>query len=229
MAKFDSFDKSIFTFLSKLEKNNNRDWFNENKGDYEAKLREPALDFVRTMDAHMDKISPHFVASDKKSGGSLMRIYRDTRFSKDKTPYKTNVGIHFKHEEGKDVHAPGYYLHLANDGNFLGVGMYGPETAVLTKVRTKIVNEPDRYKKIINAKKFKDTFDLGGSSLKRAPKGFDKDHPLVDELKRKSFIAVCDLTKKEVTSDGFVKLVTQKFKAATPLMEFLCEAVEVDF
>ena len=229
MTEFDHFSSSLFSFLKDLEANNNRDWFNARKDKYEDKIRTPALEFVRSMEDPLLNISPHFMASDKKSGGSLLRIYRDLRFGKDKRPYKNNVGIQFKHEDGKDIHAPGYYLHLANDGCFLGLGMWGPATKVLFKIRTRIVEDPKAYNKIINAKAFKDTFELKGTSLKRAPKGFDPNDPMIMELRRKSFIAIKFYTKKEITQKGFKKQITKDFKTGNAFMNFLCECVEIPF
>ncbi len=101
-----------FRFLTDLAKNNNREWFAENKDRFEGDLREPLLGFIEDFSEHLEKLSPHFEANARKVGGSLFRIFRDVRFSKDKSPYKTNAGVHFRHERAKDVHAPGYYLHL---------------------------------------------------------------------------------------------------------------------
>jgi uncharacterized protein (TIGR02453 family) len=108
---FEGFPKIAIPFLKKIKKNNNREWFNKNKQLYEDSIRSPSLQFIEAMREPLRmELSPHFVAVVKKIGGSLMRVYRDTRFAKDKTPYKTNVGIQFRHELGKDVHAPGLYL-----------------------------------------------------------------------------------------------------------------------
>jgi len=136
------FSKKTFEFLAQLEKNNNRDWFNDHKSQYEEYVREPALDFIRQMQAPIAELSSHFVASDKKVGGSLMRIHKDARFSKDKTPYKINVGIQFRHFMGKDVHAPGFYFHLANDECFIGAGIWRPESKALNAIRTCIDENP---------------------------------------------------------------------------------------
>ena len=115
------FTSRTFRFLRKLAANNDRDWFQANKARYESNVREPCLAFIRAFRKPLERISPFFVASDRRVGGSLMRVYRDTRFSRDKTPYKTNVGIQFRHELGKDVHAPGFYVHIAAGECFLGV------------------------------------------------------------------------------------------------------------
>ena len=126
MATFQGFGKPALQFLAELEANNNREWFAQNKPRYEELVREPALDFIVAMGSELQKLSPHLEAIPKRVGGSLMRVYRDTRFGKDKTPYKTNIGIQFRHRMGKDVHCPGFYLHISNDEIFLGAGMWRP-------------------------------------------------------------------------------------------------------
>jgi uncharacterized protein (TIGR02453 family) len=115
---FNHFEPSLINFLKDLQANNNRDWFNDHKQQYEDHERLPALAFIEQMDQWIRLISPHYEASSKKVGGSLMRIYRDVRFSKNKLPYKTNLGIQFRHEVGKAVHAPGFYLHIAAEDIF---------------------------------------------------------------------------------------------------------------
>ena len=116
------FSKSTFKFLDQLAANNNRTWFEENKPRYESLIREPALEFIEAMAPALKMFAPHFRADPRKMGGSLMRVYRDARFSRDKTPYKTNIGIQFRHELGKDVHAPGFYVHISTAECFLAVG-----------------------------------------------------------------------------------------------------------
>ena len=226
---FDKFGPKALKFLKDLEKNNDRAWFKANQERYEAHVREPARAFVRAMEPKIEAISEHLVADDRKVGGSLMRVHRDTRFSKDKTPYKTNVGIQFRHEQGKDVHAPGAYVHLGLDGCFLGMGMWHPDSPSLKAIRAKIDAEPKRWKKIIGAKKLTKHWRQGGESLKRAPKGYDPDHPLIDQLNLKDHILVSDLTKKETTSPELVTLATESFRAAADHMRFLCEAIDVPF
>ena len=223
------FSKDLFQFLGELALNNDREWFADNKARYESCVREPALEFVRQMAPRLHKISPQFVASDKKVGGSLMRVHRDTRFSKDKTPYKTNVGIQFRHLAGKDVHAPGFYLHIEVGEVFVGCGMWHPESSALAGVRNAIVDDPAGWKKAKGGKRFRDRLRLAGDSLKRPPRGFDGEHPCIEDLKRKDFIAVADLSTKQVTSKDFVKQVADHFAASKPFMAFLCAAVEREF
>ncbi len=223
------FTKQTFTFLSSLSANNNREWFLEHNPDYEKLVREPALDFISDMGNELPAISSHFRAIPKKVGGSLMRVFRDTRFSKDKTPYKTNIGIQFRHELGKDVHAPGYYVHIAPDDCFVGVGLWHPESNVLYKIRQGIVEEPDAWVKARDDKAFSKHFNLVGDALVNAPRGFAKDHPLVDDLKRKDFIALAAMTKTTVTAKDFREQVAERFNQATPLMRYLCRALHIRF
>ena len=187
---FSGFKPSLLEFLGELEKNNNRPWFKKNKARYETDLLTPALHFVESMEPRIKTLSPYFDAIPTRVGGSLMRIYKDTRFSKDKTPYKTNVGIQFRHETGKDVHCPGYYLHLANDGCFLGVGIWHPESKTLAAIRESVDENAKQWIKARDHKPFAAAYKLEGDSLKRAPKGIDSDHPMIIDLRRKDFIAV---------------------------------------
>ncbi|MDQ6967937.1 MAG: DUF2461 domain-containing protein, partial [Mariprofundaceae bacterium] len=187
------FNEDTFTFLSRLGENNNRDWFNEHKDEYEVMVREPALDFIRAMQPELARFAPHFVAVDKKVGGSLMRVYRDVRFGKNKQPYKTNIGIQFRHERGKDVHAPGFYLHIEAHEVFAGAGIWHPDSDTLKKIRTYIDAHPTRWNGAMHDAGFNKAFQMGGDSLKRAPKGYPMDHPMIDELKRKDFIAIAPL------------------------------------
>jgi len=123
------FSEELIDFLVGLSANNEREWFNARKDVYETVLREPALEYIRQVGGPLADISPHIRASDRKQGGSLMRIYRDVRFSRDKSPYTTNVGIQFRHESGKDVHAPGYSVPISIEGCFIGAGSRTPERA----------------------------------------------------------------------------------------------------
>ncbi len=225
----DHFDRDLFQFLADLAANNERDWFKANSDRYETWVREPAFAFIRDMAPRIAGLSSHFMAKDKKVGGSLMRVHRDVRFGKDKRPYKTNVGIHFRHEQAKDVHAPGLYLHLAVEECFIGAGMWMPDSASLAAIRAKIDEEQDRWAGIIGAESFTSLMRQGGESLKRGPRGYPKDHPMLDELKRKSFIAVADLQGDDVTRPGFAGRLIERYAAAGPYVQFLCEAVGVPY
>ncbi|MFV1992914.1 MAG: DUF2461 domain-containing protein [Acidiferrobacterales bacterium] len=223
------FSQAGFGFLKKLENNNNRDWFNEHKQDYEDLIRSPALDFITDMIDGLASISPHFVAIPKKMGGSLMRVHRDVRFGKDKRPYKTNIGIQFRHELGKDVHAPGFYLHIEPGNNFVGAGIWRPDSQTLATIRTAIVDKSNAWIKASQDKKFTRKFELAGDSLSTYPRGYDKQHPLIKDLKRKDFIAITSLDNKQVISNRLLSNVTRSFEAAIPLMKFLCKSLELRF
>jgi uncharacterized protein (TIGR02453 family) len=223
------FTKQTFTFLSSLAENNDREWFAAHKQDYEDFARTPALNFISDMSDEMSSISRHFLAQPKKVGGSLMRVYRDTRFGKDKTPYKTNIGIQFRHELGKDVHAPGYYLHIVPGGCFVGVGIWRPDSSSLFKIRQAIVKHNEAWVAARDDTEFSKHFTLEGDRLINAPRGFAKDHPLLEDLKRKDFIAIANLSDAKVTSKNLRPQVVERFRQAAPLMRFLCGALEVKF
>lgn len=224
-----SFSPTLFSFLRDLEANNERPWFQANKARYERSVKEPALAFIQDFAPHLQTISPHFLADARPIGGSMFRIYRDTRFSKDKTPYKTYTGIQFRHEAAKDVHAPGFYLHLEPGACFAGVGLWRPDAATARMIREAIVADPDRWRKATRSKRFTDVYVLEGESLKRPPRGFDPEHPHLEDLKRKDFIATARLTQKAVTADGFVDEYARLSKRAAPFMAFLCDALDLPF
>lgn len=223
------FTPELFRFLTDLGANNDRVWFKANQDRFEETVRQPALDFITDFAEPLVAISPHFVADSRTVGGSLFRIHRDTRFSKDKTPYKLNTGMHFRHERAKDAHAPGFYVHLEPGNSFLGVGLWRPETAVAYSIRHHIAEHGRAWTRATGGAAFTGTFGLGGDSLKRAPKGFDPDHPLIDDLRRKDFMASTTLTQRDVTSSGFFDQVAADFTTTKPFMRFLCDAVGVEF
>ena len=228
MGDFQGFGAETFGFLEELEQNNERPWFNEHKHRYEATVLEPALDFIAAMNARLPAISDHFVAIPKRTGGSLMRVYRDTRFSKDKTPYKTNIGMQFRHERGKDVHAPGFYVHIQRESCFLAAGMWHPARDALEAIRTAIVEHPAKWKRVRDNRRFRGVFDLGGASLKRPPRGYAPDHPYLEDLKRKDHIAMCYIDRSEAAAPAFADAVGERFAASGAYMGFLCDALGLE-
>jgi uncharacterized protein (TIGR02453 family) len=228
-VEFRSFEPAIFQFLEELTDNNNRPWFQANKSRYERDVLEPSLAFIRAFAPRLARISEFFVASDRRVGGSLMRVYRDTRFFKDAAPYKTNVGIQFRHEFGRDVHAPGFYVHIAPDECFLAAGVWRPDSASLGRIRQAIAVEGNGWRRASRGKKFRELYELEGDSLKRPPSGFPADHPFVEDLKRTDFVGVADLTEHDVLDENFVDRVAVSFAAARPFMRFLCTALQVPF
>lgn len=229
MSPIRSFDDKLFRFLRQLRQNNRRDWFHEHKEQYEESVRHPALRFISDFGPRLRQISPQFVADPRPVGGSLFRIHRDVRFSKDKSPYKTSVGIQFRHKQTKDVHSPGFYLHLEPGASFSAVGIWHPDGPTLGLIREAIDSHPTQWKRVIGGKRFRETCDLEGGSLKRAPKGYDPEHPLIEDLKRKDFIAVTKLTNTTVTAPGFLDEYARLCKTGAPLVRFLCAALDVPF
>lgn len=219
------FSSETFRFLEELKENNDRDWFAGNKKRYERAVRAPALHLIADFGPSLHELSPHFKATPR----ALFRIHRDVRFSKDKAPYKTHAGIHFRHERSRDAHAPGYYLHVEPGGVFLGVGIWHPPGDALRAIRERIVEEPDRWVEVSGDGAFADTFELAGDSLKRGPRDFDLDHPLIDDLKRKDFIGVREVSDDFVTRDDLPDALADAWGRASPFMRFLCDALEVPF
>lgn len=227
--RYVGFNAETLAFLEELARNNNREWFKANKTRYEELVLDVALRFIQSMQDPLAEIAPNFVAQATRMGGSLMRVYRDTRFSKDKTPYKTNIGIQFRHERAKDVHSPGYYVHVARDDVFIGVGMWRPDSDSLRKIRERIAAKPEEWKRTTGDAGFRRRFSLGGEVLQRPPRGFDKDHECIEDIKRKSFIAVQNLEVEDCLGAGFQRKVEAAFKAGSPYMQFLCKSVGVQF
>jgi len=220
--QFKGFPKELFTFLRQLKKNNNREWFHDNKDRYKTFIVEPMIAFISDMGERFDKMQIHFIADPRPHGGSMFRIYRDTRFSNDKRPYKTHVACHFRHAAGKDAHAPGFYVHLEPGDVFFGGGIWMPPNPVLEKIRNTIAENPNAWKRIISNPTFKKKFGgIEGEALKRPPRGFDKDHPFIEDLKRKSFFVTQSVDPNLALSPKLVGEVERAFKTAGPLMKFL--------
>lgn len=217
------FQPDLFAFLRELKRHNDREWFAKNKGRYQQIVVEPALLFINGFAAHLVKLSPHFVADARPTRGSLFRIYRDTRFSADKLPYKTHIGIHFSHESGKDAHAPVFYLHLEPDGCFAAAGVWHPDTRALTKIRTAIAGQPQEWKKVIRK------LELEGERLTRPPKGFSAEHPFVEDLKRKDFVTSVGLTEQQVCGPRLLQDFAAACRKMKPLAEFTTKALGLKF
>ncbi len=217
------FTSETFAFLADLGANNERAWFEDNRARYDEFVKEPALEFIEMFGPMLAAISPRFLAVAKVQGGSLFRIHRDTRFAKDKTPYKTNTGMQFRHERGRDAHAPGFYVHLEPGNSFWGVGMWRPATPVASTIRAYMVEHPDGWAAATAG------IELGGESLKRAPRGYDTDHPMIDDLKRKDYLTSGPLSVDEVVDTAFPDTLLARFETGAPLARFLCDANDLKF
>jgi len=226
---FEGFDERFREFFAGLAANNNRAWFQDHKPLYEEAVVTPMQAFITAMQPRLAKISSHFTADPRRSGGSMFRIYRDTRFSKDKTPYKTHAAAQFRHALGKDVHTPGFYVHLSPSEVFIATGIWRPDSASLAKIRQAIVDKPKAWREARDDAAFAKAFKLGGESLKRPPRGFDADHPLIEDLKRKDFIGSAELPPELMAQPAFLDVVADSFKASAPFVRFICRALAVPF
>lgn len=223
------FTASTFKFLRDLKANNNRIWFNENKPRYEEVLRQPFLQLIADLQAPLAKISPHFVADPRGQGGSLFRIYRDTRFANDKTPYKTWSGARLFHERARQVDAPSFYLHIQQGDCFVGGGKWHPEAESIKRIRAFIANNPAAWKKATQSKSFTSHFTLGGDSLVRHPRGFDADHELIEDIKRKDFVASERFADNIAMSAELKPLLVDRFQRVAPLVDYLCASLDLEF
>jgi uncharacterized protein (TIGR02453 family) len=228
---FQGFPKDFFAFFAELRANNDRAWFEANKPRFRESVQAPMSAFIEAMAPRLAKVSKHFVADPRTNGGSMFRIYRDVRFAKDKRPYKENAGCHFRHALGKDVHAPGFYMHFSADEVFYGGGMYLPEPPALAKIRDRIVTKPAVWKAVKVDKTFAKMFGTlsNDHALARPPRGYDPAHPLIEDIRKKSFFAMHGSTLKAAQSPKYADEVADAFKAATPLMKFLCAAQGVPY
>lgn len=207
------FTNEIFKFLRELKANNNRDWFHDNKQRYQEVVKGPLIAFLGDLSGKIE-------AGYEISAKSIQRQNRDTRFSRDKTPYKTTVAC-FMHNQNvkKSDHPHGYYLQIGDDESFFGAGVHSPPPPSVLKIRTRIVEQSKEWTQVAK-------LCVMGDRLKRPPKGFDPDHPHIEDLKRKDFINSTKLTKKEITSADFLKIVAAHCRTARPLMDFLSRAAE---
>jgi uncharacterized protein (TIGR02453 family) len=219
----------LFTFLRELKNNNNRDWFQANKSRYENEVKRPLFDFIEDFGGRLPAISPHYQAIPSTSGGSLFRIYRDVRFSKDKSPYKTGAGIHFRHERARDVHAPGFYLHLEPGDVFAACGIWHPDPAALGRIREVILEHPERWLAARDESGFRSAYALEGDSLARPPRGIDPEHPLVEDLKRKDFLGSAELSEDLACRPDFLDRYFELCLKAVPFMRFLTEALDLSW
>ncbi len=217
------FTPELFRFLARLKRNNNRDWFQAHKDEFEAHVRQPALRFITDFAAPLYAISPHLVADARPSRGSLFRIYRDTRFAADKRPYKTNVAMRFSHR-GKDVHSPGFYLHLEAGGCFAASGLWHPEPPTLLRVRNAIVARPKEWRAVRKLLNWDDA-----TKLSRPPRGFPCDHEFVDDLKLRDVGTFVAFTEKQVCSPKFMALFATTCRKMSALAAFLSSALGLQF
>lgn len=223
------FSDKTFKFLRALARNNNKAWFEAHRADYEAHLKSPFQRLITDLQPDLLAISQHYRADPRGNGGSLFRIHRDTRFSNDKTPYKTWGGARFFHARSKQVPAPSFYLHVQPGNSFLGAGIWHPEPEVQRRIREFIVDNPAGWEAFARKPAFRRKYEFWGDSLVRPPRGYPADHPLIDDLKRKDFTAGLALDDTVVLGPRLRQAVVAGFTGLTPLMDYLCAALDLEF
>ncbi|TAM96992.1 MAG: DUF2461 domain-containing protein [Rhodanobacteraceae bacterium] len=223
------FSPATFRFLRALARHNNRTWFKAHQADYEAHVRGPYLQLIADLQAPVAKLSTHYRADPRKVGGSLFRIQRDTRFSGDKAPYKAWAGARIFHERRREIAAPSFYLHIAPDDCFVGAGLWHPENHTLRNIRNFIADNPAAWKRAMHGRAFNEHYEFWGESLSRAPQGFSPGHPLIEDLKRKSFAAGVGFDESLACSPKLFGFVVEHFKRLAPLVDYLCAAQNLEF
>lgn len=215
--------EKTLSFLQKLEKNNNREWFQEHKPEYEQSHEE----MIAFADELLIEMNKHDVISTPTGKKSLNRIYRDVRFKKDKTPYKTHWGGGLYRASAE--RRGSYYYHIGLQGAFVMGGFFGPNPQDLLHIRNQIAQDADFLRNVIESKNFKQHFgELLGAQLKTAPRGFEKDHPDVDLLRYKQFMVRYDFTEKEIHSKDFHKTISKTFQQMRPFLDCMTEMLTTD-
>lgn len=222
--------KELLAFLRDLGAHNDKTWFAANKARYEEDVVEPARALVRELTTRLAAEFPHITGSDAKVGGSLTRIYRDTRFGSDPSPFHTHVGMHFWHKSGKKMEVPGFFLRIDAKQVLIATGMHQLEPEPLARVRKAIDRDGKGWERAVRDKAFVKSFgELAGESLKRVPAPWPADHPHADDLRRKDFTAFAHLSAAEATKPGFAAAAVSRWKSSSPLMSFLCRAIGLPF
>ena len=223
MAKELRFTLRLFDFLRELKANNEKEWFDSNKDRYDAAVRDPLLAFIAAFRPRLFDISPYLIADPKPTGGSMFRIYRDTRFSKNKEPYKTVASAFFSHQTG-GKQGPGIYLHLEPENCFAGVGHWRPDRVARSRVTNAISAKPDAWREATSGKEFRKLFKMEGDSLVKMPRQYAPQHPFAEDLKRKDFIVIWYFSERQACAVDFIDRFDNIARVATPYLEFIIKA-----
>jgi uncharacterized protein (TIGR02453 family) len=216
--------RDLFKFLRELQANNNREWFLANKQRYEELVRDPFLDFIESLAPGLHKIDPNVEVDSRPTGGSMMRIYRDIRFSKDKTPYKTRVAARFVAVGKGGGPMPSYYVSFGAAGSRTAAGIWHPEPDALSKIRDAIVKNPKAWQRAISTKQL-GGLELGGESLSRPPRGYAKNHPLIKDIMRKDFMIGATLEERDVLGPKLKDVVLANYRKMSAIVGFLAQAL----
>jgi uncharacterized protein (TIGR02453 family) len=217
------FSKETLRFLRSLKRNNNREWFEKHRCNYEQHVKQPMADLIEALHEDFQKFAPEMIASPKVSA---YRIYRDMRFSKDKSPYKTHVAAVFPRSGLTKHEGAGLYVQIATDQLLIGGGLYMPLPEDLNAVRRHIVENPKKFLNVVESRAFTRRFGkIEGEQLTRPPRGFPVDHRLAGYLRYKQFLASRNFPAEEVTSPRFYETLLDTFQAMVPLVRFLNEPI----
>jgi uncharacterized protein (TIGR02453 family) len=218
------FSRETLAFLSRLKRNNRREWFNARKDEYEEVVRQPMTAIVERLAVDMRRIAPELLVGPR----SIYRIYRDVRFSENKKPYKTNVAASFWHRDLGKGGGAGMYFHVDTGNVWIGGGMYRPEPQQLYKVRQRIADNLQTFRSIVEAPAFKRSLDGGleGEQLQRVPRGFHKDHDAADYLRYRQFLAGKEYPARFATDPKFYGSLLDVYRRIAPLVRFLNEALQ---
>jgi len=226
LAKETYFSRASLEFLEELKAHNDRDWFLANKQRYEEQVRDPFLRLIADLAPGFIKAQAPFVADPDPNRGSMMRIYRDIRFSKDKSPYKTFIAAHFHHARAKkESAATGLYLRIAPGSSVAGGGIWQPDPQTLKKIRDAIGKDSKAWQKVTAGLRVGPMCSMAGESLKKPPAGYDEGHPCIEDIKRKDFAVSATLTDEEVCSPGLKDLLLKRYTASLPFAQFLSKAI----
>ena len=224
------FSDASFKFLRALAKNNDKTWFNEHKQQYEDHVRQPFLRLLTDLQPDLAQVSEHFRSDPKTVGGSLFRIYRDARFSNDKSPYKPWQGARLFHERRKQVAAPSFYVHLQPGQCFVGAGLWHPEPPTQRRVRQFIFDNPGSWKAAAHAPKFRKRYEFESSEvLSRPPRGFPAEFEMIEDLKHRNFVFSRHLEEADMTGPRLRQLLAADLVALGPFVDYLCAALDLGF
>ena len=224
------FSDASFKFLRALARNNDKTWFNAHKPQYEDHVRQPFLRLLTDLQPDLAQISGYFRADPRTVGGSLFRIYRDARFSNDKSPYKPWQGARLYHERRKQVPAPSFYLHLQPGECFVGAGLWHPEPDTQRRIRQFIVDNPGSWKAAAHGTKFRKRFEFEeGEMLSRPPRGFSADFEFINDLKHKNFVFWRRVDDETMTGPRLRQMLSTDLVALAPFVDYLCAALDLEF
>lgn len=224
------FSDTSLKFLRNLARHNNREWFHAHKADYETHVREPFQRLLIDLQPALAQISAHYRSEPGRSGGSLYRIYRDTRYTNDKSPYKNWQGARLFHARRKQVEAPAFYLHLEPGGSFVGAGIWHPQPDTLRRIRHFILDNPGSWKAAAHGGAFRRRFDLDDSEmLTRTPRGFPDTFEFAQDLRRKNFVALRTLDDATVTGPRLRRTIEADLAGLAPFVDYLCAALDLEF